>query len=263
MSNRKPLPGKFVWFEHVSKDANKAQAFYGEVLGWKTQAFPMGASTYQMIGTGDSPDTMIGGYATPKNDARAHWISYCSVEDVDAAAKAATANGGKVVDPPYDATGVGRMARIADPQGAEICLFKNADGDAPDAQATAGRFFWNELHTTKPEQALAFYEKVLGFGTAHGYGPRRHLSHRVQGRRRSRRRHQPPAARGGPALAALRLRRRCRRGHRARQEERRHHRHGGRGHPGHRALRRRNRPAGRGGRAHEADAAGKVARTHP
>jgi hypothetical protein len=29
MSDRKPLPGKFVWFEHVSKDAKKVQAFYG------------------------------------------------------------------------------------------------------------------------------------------------------------------------------------------------------------------------------------------
>ena len=27
MSDRKPLPGKFAWFELVSKDAKKAQAF--------------------------------------------------------------------------------------------------------------------------------------------------------------------------------------------------------------------------------------------
>ena len=33
MSDRKLLPGKFVWFELVSSDAKKAQAFYGEVLG--------------------------------------------------------------------------------------------------------------------------------------------------------------------------------------------------------------------------------------
>ena len=32
-----------------SKDAKKAQAFYGEVLGWKVQPFPMGDSTYEMI----------------------------------------------------------------------------------------------------------------------------------------------------------------------------------------------------------------------
>src|SRR6266849_6325117 len=155
MSDREPLPGKFVWFELVSRDAKKAQAFYREVLGWRVQPFPMGASTYEMILAGDTPDTMIGGYAASKSDRQpSHWISYVSVEDVDATAKAATANGGKVVEAPYDAPGVGRMARIADPQGAELCLLKSATGDKADAPAPAGRFFWNELHTIDPTKAL-------------------------------------------------------------------------------------------------------------
>jgi predicted enzyme related to lactoylglutathione lyase len=164
MPDREPLPGKFVWFELVSRDAKKAQAFYGEVLGWRVQPFPMGASAYEMILAGETLDTMIGGYAAPKSDRQpSHWISYVSVEDVDATAKVAAANGGKVVEAPYDALGVGRMARITDPQGADLCLFKSATGDKADAPAPAGRFFWNELHTTDPTRALTFYEKVLGF----------------------------------------------------------------------------------------------------
>jgi len=161
MSDRTPLPGKFVWFELLSKDAKKAQAFYGEVLGWKVQAFPMGDQTYEMIFAGE---TMIGGYAAPKtNHLPSHWISYVSVEDVDAVAKATAANGGKVVEAPYEIPGVGRTARIADPQGAEICAFKNPAGDPADEYASQGRFFWNELHTTDPAKALPFYEKVIGF----------------------------------------------------------------------------------------------------
>jgi len=161
MADRKLLPGKFVWFELVSKDAKKAQAFYGEVLGWKVQPFPMGNSTYEMIYAGD---TMIGGYATPKSDRQpAHWISYVSVEDVDATVKAATANGGKVVEAPYDIPTVGRSARIADPLGAELCPFKSLEGDPADALPPRGGWCWNELHTSDPAKALAFYEKVLGF----------------------------------------------------------------------------------------------------
>src|SRR5262245_59287782 len=160
----KLLPGKFTWFEHVSTDAKRAQAFYGEVLGWKTQPFPMGASSYNMIYAGKTPDSMIGGYTLPKNDRQpSHWISYVSVEDVDSSAKAVTANGGQVIEAPSDIPTVGRKARIADPQGAELYLFKNSAGDPPDAPAPSGRFFWNELHTTDPTQALAFYEKVVGF----------------------------------------------------------------------------------------------------
>jgi len=91
-------------------------------------------------------------------------VSYVSVEDVDAAAKATTANGGTVLDPPTDLPGIARCARIADPQGAELALFKRTIGDAPDAQtAPEGAFFWNELHTPDPAAALAFHAKVLGF----------------------------------------------------------------------------------------------------
>jgi predicted enzyme related to lactoylglutathione lyase len=166
MSDRKQLPGKFVWYELVSKDAKKAQAFYGEVFGWKVVPFPMGNRTYEMIYAGDTPDTMIGGYALPKDDRQpSHWISCVSVADVDAAAKAATANGGKVVEAPFDVPGVGRRALIADPQGAELYVFKNTTGDPADAPpAPPGRFFWNELHTTDTTKALAFYAKVVGFG---------------------------------------------------------------------------------------------------
>jgi predicted enzyme related to lactoylglutathione lyase len=164
MANRKQLPGKFVWFELVTRDAPKAQAFYGEVLGWRTQDFSMGSSSYQMICTGDTLDTMIGGYAAPRADGQpSHWISYVSVEDLDAAARSATAGGGKVIQPPADIGGGRRSARIADPQGAELCLFHNDGGDPPDGPAPLNAFFWNELHTHDPAGALAFYEKVVGY----------------------------------------------------------------------------------------------------
>jgi len=147
----------------------RPQAFYAEVLGWKVQPFPMGNSTYEMIFAGD---TMIGGYAPLKAERQPpHWISYVSVEDVDAVVKAAAANGGKVVEAPYDIPGVGRTARIADPQGAELCPFTSVQGDPPDALAPRGGWCWNELHTSDPKEALAFYEKVLGFSHRSLAGP--------------------------------------------------------------------------------------------
>jgi uncharacterized protein len=165
MSDRSLLPGKFVWFELVTNDVKKAQAFYGEVLGWKVIPFPMGPShIYEMIATGDTEDSMIGGYAATQNEGEpARWISYVSVADVDAVAKAATANGGKVIEAPHDVPTVGRMAGITDPQGAELHLYRASNGNFPDAEARQGQFFWNELHTTDPIGAMTFYEKVVGF----------------------------------------------------------------------------------------------------
>src|SRR4051812_27811913 len=123
MADRKHIPGKFVWFELVSPDTKRAQVFYSELLGWRTQPFPLAGGTYDMI---YAADTMIGGYAPPRNARQpSHWISYVSVEDVDASARSAAASGGRIVDPPVDAPQVGRMARIADPEGAELCLFRS------------------------------------------------------------------------------------------------------------------------------------------
>ena len=165
-SKRTTMPGKFVWFEHVSRDSKKAQAFYGEVLGWRV--LPWGDSGYDMIATGDAMDFMIGGYDSLRDGSqRAHWLSYVSVEDVDTAARAVAAQGGSILEAPHDLPEVGRMARIADPQGAVLSLFRNNAGDPPDFLASEpppqGCFFWNELHTTSVSGALSFYEKVVGF----------------------------------------------------------------------------------------------------
>ncbi len=156
------IPGKFVWFELVSRDPKKAQAFYGEVLGWKVQAFPMGDFTYEMI---ETPTGTVGGYAPPRSDrAPSHWISYVSVADVDASLQAAVAAGGKVIEPAFDVPNVGRMARIADPTGAELCLYRSASGtDEADQPASQGRFFWNELLTTDTKTAVGFYTRLLGY----------------------------------------------------------------------------------------------------
>ena len=164
MHDRKTLPGKFVWFELVSQDARKAQAFYREVLGWRVESFPMPGYAYEMLYADKSPDSMIGGFKKPRSDQeRSRWIAYVSVPDIDAAAKAATAHGGKVIEAPVDIPDVGRKAGITDPQGAELYLLRNAKGDPPDGDAPIGRFFWNELHTSDPKKALTFYEKVIGF----------------------------------------------------------------------------------------------------
>jgi predicted enzyme related to lactoylglutathione lyase len=174
MTDRKHIPGKFVWYQLMCSDVPKAQAFYAELFGWQNVPFPAGATTYDMIFAGQTPDTMIGSYAAlPRNDRRGpRWTASVSVEDVDAVATAATANGGKVIQPPHDLAGAGRVACIADPAGAELALIKSLRGDAPDIEdAPAGYFIWNELHTTDPDAALDFYGKSVGFTHETMQGP--------------------------------------------------------------------------------------------
>jgi len=156
------LPGKFVWFEHVSNDIPAARTFYERLFGWNTEMMAMpGGSAYAMIHNGD---TAIGGYAQARAGAPTQWLSYLSVADVDSAYKAAIAAGAKSVVAPMDVGPVGRMATIADPTGGVFALWRSNEGDPPDVEATPpGGWIWNELTTQDEKTALAFYEKVFAF----------------------------------------------------------------------------------------------------
>jgi predicted enzyme related to lactoylglutathione lyase len=152
------LQGKFVWFELVTRDIKKAQTFYGEVFGWKVTAFDMPDGAYEMITAGDNT---IGGYVKPDDKSPAHWTSYLSVADVDAALERVTDAGGKVLAPAFDVPTIGRMAKIADPTGATLWLYRGANGDT-EGSDKPGTFAWNELITQNPDAAVAFYQKVAG-----------------------------------------------------------------------------------------------------
>lgn len=154
------LPGKFVWFEHVSDDTAKARAFYQQLFGWHIEAMPMGDQTYHMIQNGS---TGIGGFRTALPGMPNHWISYLSVENVDASHAKALANGATQTLPPTDFPTVGRGSGLTDPTGANFCLWTSAQGDDPDLEKTPfGAWYWNELWTPDAQRALAFYEKSFG-----------------------------------------------------------------------------------------------------
>ena len=155
------LHGKFVWFEHVSKDMPKARTFYAELFGWNSDGVPMGGQQYYMIKNGTAG---IGGFRTATPGLQPHWMSYLSVADVDASVAAAQKAGAKILMPPTDFPPVGRGATLADPQGAAFSIWKGADGDREDLDPIPdGDWYWNELMTKDEGAALKFYEGVFGF----------------------------------------------------------------------------------------------------
>ena len=99
------LPGKFVWFEHMSSDVPKARKFYEQLFAWHTEVMPMGDKRYSMIHNGDEG---IGGYTESPAGVPNHWIGYVSVPDVDQTHAAALAAGAKQLMAPTDFGPVGR-----------------------------------------------------------------------------------------------------------------------------------------------------------
>lgn len=148
--------GKFVWHDNVSNDVEKAKSFYTELLGWKTEVWKPGEMDYPMIVAGDQ---MHGGFGPAQGGAPPHWLGHVLVEDVDEAVNRAQSAGGKVLAEAFDIPEVGRMAVIADPQGAVFSAF------APTGEGTMGEgtFVWDELVTSDVEAAKRFYGEVLGW----------------------------------------------------------------------------------------------------
>ena len=95
---------KFVWFEYTSKQAPKAQGFFGEVFNWKTQPVPMPEGAYEMIAVGDRT---IGGYLPTPQGApeQAHWLGYLHAKDVAASVTKVKKLGGKVLKEPFEVGG--------------------------------------------------------------------------------------------------------------------------------------------------------------
>lgn len=155
------LTGKFVWFEHVSADMQKARAFYQPLFGWHVETMPRGERRYPMILNGEAG---IGSLRQASPGEPPHWASYLSVPDVDASFRAAVAAGATPLHEPADVAPSGRGGALRDPTGAAFWLWTSRNGDAPDpTDLPTGDFCWNELWTPNPEKALAFYEAVFGY----------------------------------------------------------------------------------------------------
>ena len=159
-------PGRFVWYDLMTTDLEGAKSFYAALLGWTYNDFEMGeAGPYPMIRTGDRDiGGMVAVEAAP--GAASRWIAYVTVENVDAAASRAAAAGGAVRIPPSPIPNVGRFAELADPQGAVISAFVSSNPPMPDPAGPppAGIVCWNELLTSDPAGAVAFYQSVFGWG---------------------------------------------------------------------------------------------------
>lgn len=154
--------GDFIWYELMSTDADAAKAFYGGLLGWQFADSGQSGMDYfigsmngtPVVGLMELTSEMIANGAHPL------WSGYVSVDDVDDAAGNIKEAGGTVFIEPRDIPGIGRFAFVSDPQGVPLYVM-NAMGEGSESFARYeprdGHCAWNELITTDPDGAKAFY----------------------------------------------------------------------------------------------------------
>jgi len=121
------------WFELHTTDYAGALAFYRDVFGWTIQTLTdTPEMKYSVLDHGDDPLAGIFDVSGQGPDARLGWVFYVWVADADATAARVAALGGSVLDQPVD-TPYGRLATVADPQGAVFKLMA-ANDQMPGAQ---------------------------------------------------------------------------------------------------------------------------------
>jgi predicted enzyme related to lactoylglutathione lyase len=156
--------GRFVWFEYVSKDDKKAQAFFGELFHWKTKDMPMpNGSKYTQIMLGNE---QIGGYlpSPPGGPDHAHWLAHLQVTNAAEAANKVKSLGGRIAKEPTKMGDFGTMAVVIDPFGAPFALWQPAQPEGTgDYKGTEGSFVWNELYAPDVDKAVSFYKQIGGF----------------------------------------------------------------------------------------------------
>jgi uncharacterized protein len=135
MSDREQYPAGVPCFvDTLTPDIEAAKRFYGAVFGW------------EFTGPGAMPDDPPGEYFVARLRGRdvaavgtrpadgadgadgegpsSGWNTYVAVSSADDAAAQALALGGAVLVEPFDAPPAGRMAVIADPSGATLCVWE-------------------------------------------------------------------------------------------------------------------------------------------
>ena len=156
-------PGTPCWIDLSTPDQDAAADFYGALFGWTVEE-------------GESPEE-TGGYRVATKDGHAvggvmktmqegqppAWMTYMSVEDVDATTERAREAGGSVLAEPMSVLDFGRMAVIADPTGAVFGLWQPGKNVGAGLVNEPGSMTWNELNTRDTEAARSFYGAVFGW----------------------------------------------------------------------------------------------------
>jgi uncharacterized protein len=159
-------PGTISWTDLETTDHEAAKAFYAGLFGWEYEDMPVGeGATYSMAKLGGRSAAAMSGQRAADAEAGVppHWNVYVTVEDVDASARQVSEAGGQLYADPFDVFDAGRMAVLADPAGAALCLWQPGTNIGAEIVNVPGAMTWADCASTDPAAAQAFYSSLLGW----------------------------------------------------------------------------------------------------
>ncbi|KUM98332.1 bleomycin resistance protein [Streptomyces yokosukanensis] len=119
------VPGTPAWNELVTFETESVSKFYATVFGYEREPVVSADFDYVTLHLAGHPVAGLHGvgHALPR-DRGPHWKTYFEVADADATVRQVADLGGRVVRQPQDSPH-GRVATVADPEGAEFSVIQN------------------------------------------------------------------------------------------------------------------------------------------
>jgi predicted enzyme related to lactoylglutathione lyase len=160
------IPGVPCWADTSQPDPEAAVDFYSGLFGWEFEdVMPPEAEGKYFIGRLRGGDVAAVGSIPEAAPPIAAWNTYIWVESADEAASKARDAGGAVMMEPFDVMDAGRMAVLADPEGAVFCVWQAKENKGSEIVNEHGSVSFNGLNTRDPEAAKTFYGAVFGWTT--------------------------------------------------------------------------------------------------
>ena len=117
--------GEWIWSSLVVPDPDKDAAFYQKLVDYEVFELPSGPSGTEhfLLASGDYARASVN-TAPPGGKTGPHWINFVRVASADQMAARAVALGGRVLVPPRPDRHGGKLAVVADTQGAALGLME-------------------------------------------------------------------------------------------------------------------------------------------
>jgi uncharacterized protein len=152
--------GTFSWTDLSTPDAEASKQFYGGLFGWDFEDNPIpDGGVYVMARLGGRAAAAM--FETTERHPA--WASYVTVDEADAITTRARQLGANVLAEPFDVMDAGRMSTLQDPTGAVFCPWLPHRAIGAEVVNEPGALSMNQLNTSDPEAAQAFYGDLFGW----------------------------------------------------------------------------------------------------
>ena len=153
-----------MWIDLGTTDLEASKNFYGRLFGWDFEDLGPEAGGYNFI---RSNGKMVGGIGSAQDPTQGTvWAVMFDTANADETLAKVEAAGGKVITPPMDVMGSGRMAVFTDTAGALFSVWQPITHSGTEVMHEHGTFTWAELSTPDVEGAKTFYTSVLPVTTS-------------------------------------------------------------------------------------------------